>query len=62
MRRVTIRPGVYRGEAGFKVSDGRSLVFCPSRAQAEAVRDILKAQLPFDQHVAAMQVALLGAR
>lgn len=48
--RISIRAGEYRGLQGFKVNAGAGRnIFCPTRAQAEAYRDMLKANLPREE-------------
>lgn len=60
--KVTIRKSEYRCKQGFTVSCPFGAVFTETREQAEALRDVLKWQLPFKQHVWAMQAILLVAR
>jgi hypothetical protein len=60
VKRVQVRRSVYRGLVGFTVRDARSSVFTETREQADALRDVLTWELPFSQHVWAMQAILLG--
>ena len=51
--RITIRASAYRGKAGFTVNSGAGKsCFCTSRAQAEAYRELLRADLPAGEHCA----------
>lgn len=60
MVRVSIRSSVYRGREGYTVSSGASKVFCRTREQAEAYRELIRAELPFEQHCARSHEILCG--
>ena len=59
--RVSIRASVYRGQEGYTVNSGRDRnVFCPTREQAEAYRELIRAELPFEQHCRRSHEILCG--